>query len=229
MSAAITASTESGRAAVVPVARAMSSNSKRKSTLPPERRAISSTTWGGSGCSSVAISTISADCRSVSGRRVNARQRRSSSPTGAQVVARSECVTTRTYRSEAAARDRRTSRSALASSMNWTSSTANIVGGAAEGVEEKAERDVCQRVAQEALVQAARLGRRRQVEPEQNAEQGHPRHELRVDPGDHLAQTTLGGIRIRTRFELQRRPHRGTQGEIRSRCFVLLAPRAEDT
>ena len=35
-SAAITASTESGRAAVVPVARAMSSSSKRNSTLPPD-------------------------------------------------------------------------------------------------------------------------------------------------------------------------------------------------
>ena len=99
--------------------------------------------------------------------------------------------------------------------------------GAAKRVDQETERDVGERVAQEALVDAARLGCRRQVEPEQDAEQRHPRNELLVDPGDDLAQAQLGGIRIRSRLEPQRRPHRGAQGEIRRRCFVLLAPRVQ--
>ncbi len=54
----------------------MSISSKRNRTLPPERRAISSTTCGGSGRSSVAASTIRTALRSESGRSVSVKQRR---------------------------------------------------------------------------------------------------------------------------------------------------------
>ena len=95
--------------------------------------------------------------------------------------------------------------------------------GAAERVDEKAQRDVGELVAQEALVQAARLRGRRQVEPEQDAEQRHPGNELRVDAGDDLAEAALGRVRIGLRVEAERCPHRRAHRVVRRRGFVLLA------
>ena len=128
MSPAISDSIESGRESALPVVRTMSSSSNRKSAFPAHLRAISSTSLGDSGRSSVATRTISWQCLSSSGRRENAAQRSDSSSTGAHVVPGSECVTSSTWRSSEPAAESRRKRSLLASSMCCTSSTASMVG-----------------------------------------------------------------------------------------------------
>ena len=99
---------------------------------------------------------------------------------------------------------------------------------ARERRDEEAHRHVGEPLAQEALVEAARLRRGRQVEPEQDAEQRDPRHEA----SDRRARRPRGGgARPRRSRPPASSPstgaHRCAQREVRRRRLVLLAPRVE--
>ena len=93
--------------------------------------------------------------------------------------------------------------------------------------DEEAHRDVGQRLAQEALIEASRLGRAGKIEAEQDAEQRHPRNERRVDARRDLAQTTLHFAGVRLRPEPERSEHRRPERVVRGRRLVLLAARVQ--
>ena len=96
--------------------------------------------------------------------------------------------------------------------------------GAAEGVDEEAQRDVGERVTQEALVEAARLRGRRQVETEQDAEQRHPRLRAR---GRCARRLRAGGARSHPRPRADRAPAPpGSVREARSTASRTRTPRS---
>src|SRR5262249_17107277 len=90
-----------------------------------------------------------------------------------------------------------------------------------------APRNVGEDLTKEALVDRLRLGRRRQVEAEQDAEQRHPGNELLVCVGDSGAQSALRVRRSAARLEAEELEEESAYRVVRSRGLVLLADRVE--
>ena len=213
---------------MLPVSRTTSRSSNRNRALPPDRRASSSTSWRGSGSSSVAASMIvdqrlgrraaRARARSIVGHR--------SGPASAN-GSRSPCCVTIEDLAPIRARPARCAAAgrALASSRCWVSSMTKIVGDPDSSCPEEADRDLRQAIADEPLAEGGGLGRVRQVEAEQDAEQRDPRAPAagrRRSTASPRRRDDDVGVGTRRRPRATSRTI-ARNGEVRRRRLVLLA------
>ena len=88
--------------------------------------------------------------------------------------------------------------------------------------------DFGQSLAQEPLVEGGGLGRRRQVEAEQDAQQRDPGDQRRLDRFDDEPEARDDLAGVRGRIEVQGRSHDRPHREVRGGRFVFLATGPED-